>query len=322
MTVSDPRPLVAVIGAGQVGATTAHAIARRNLADVALLDVVEGLAAGKALDLTEAAPLEGWDVAVHGSTDYATIRGAALVVITAGLARKPGMSREDLLAANAAIIRPIVGQVKTHAPQAILIIVTNPLDVMAQLAYRVSGFPRQRVLGMAGVLDSARFRAFIAETLRVSPREVQAMVLGGHGDQMVPLPRYTTVAGVPLPELTDAATIERLAKRTRDGGAEIVALLKQGSAFYAPAASVTEMVVAILLDEHRVLPCACYLDGEYGLKDVFCGVPARLGRTGIEAIIALRLNDEERAALHASAATVRAAVTTLEAPATPPLQPR
>lgn len=319
--MSDARPLVAVIGAGQVGATTAHAIARRNLADLALLDVVDGLAAGKALDLMEAAPLEGWDVAVRGSTDYAAVRGAAVIVITAGLARKPGMSREDLMSANAAIVRPIVEQVKTHAPQAILIVVTNPLDVMAQLALRVSGFDRRRVLGMAGVLDSARFRYFIAETLHVSPREVQAMVLGGHGDQMVPLPRYTTIAGVPLPELADAATIERLSQRTRDGGAEVVTLLKTGSAFYAPAASVTEMVAAILLDEHRVLPCACYLDGEYGLKDVFCGVPARLGRAGIEEILTLRLTDQERTALHASAATVQAAVKSLETPAPQPVQP-
>ena len=305
--------MIAVIGAGQVGATTAHAIARRNLADVAMVDIVEGLATGKALDLMEAAPLEGWDVSVRGSTDYAIIRGAALVVITAGLARKPGMSREDLLAANAGIVRPIIEQVVRHAPQAILIVVTNPLDIMAQLAYRVSRFDRHRVIGMAGVLDSARFRWFIAEALGVSPREVQALVLGGHGDQMVPLPRYTTVAGVPLPELTDAATIERLAKRTRDGGAEIVALLKQGSAFYAPAASVAEMAAAIVLDEHRVLPCACYLQGEYGLQDVFCGVPARLGRGGIEEIVIVRLTDEERAALHASAATVRSGVATLDA---------
>ena len=307
------RPLVAVIGAGQVGATTAHALARRNLANVALVDIVDGLAAGKALDLMEAAPLEGWDVAVRGSTEYAAIAGAVLVVITAGLARKPGMSREDLLKQNALIVRPIVEQVVRHAPQAILIVVTNPLDIMAQLAYRVSGFPRQRVLGMAGVLDSARFRCFIAEALGVSPREVQAMVLGGHGDQMVPLPRYTTVAGVPLPALTDAATIDRLTRRTRDGGAEIVALLKQGSAFYAPAASVAEMVAAILLDEHRLLPCACYLQGEYGLTDVVCGVPARLGRGGIEAIIPLPLTDQERAALQASAATVKAGVASLEA---------
>ena len=312
------RSLIAVIGAGQVGATTAHAIARRNLADIALVDIVDGLAAGKALDLMEAAPLEGWDVAVRGSTDYAMIAGAAIVVITAGLARKPGMSREDLLKQNAAIVRPIAEQAVRHAPQAILIVVTNPLDIMAQLAYRVSGFPRQRVLGMAGVLDSARFRCFIAEALRVSPREVQAMVLGGHGDQMVPLPRYTTVAGVPLPELTDAATIERLTKRTRDGGAEIVALLKQGSAFYAPAASVAEMAAAILLDEHRVLPCACYLQGEYGLKDLFCGVPVRLGRAGIEEIVLLPLTEQERAALHASAATVRSGVATLETLMTQP----
>jgi len=304
---------VAVIGAGQVGATTAHAIARRNLADVALVDIVEGLAAGKALDLLEAAPLEGWDVAVRGSAEYATITGASLVVITAGLARKPGMSRDDLLKSNAGIVRPIVEQVVRHAPQAMLIVVTNPLDIMAQLAYRVSGFERRRVLGMAGVLDSARFRHFIAEILQVSPRDVQAMVLGGHGDQMVPLPRYTTVAGVPLPELTDAATIERLSKRTRDGGAEIVALLKQGSAFYAPAASVAEMAAAILLDEHRVLPCACYLDGEYGLNDVFCGVPAKLGRAGIEEIVQLQLTDQERAALQVSAATVKAGVASLDA---------
>ncbi len=309
----NTRPLVAVIGAGQVGATTAHAIARRNLADVALVDIVDGLAAGKALDLLEAAPLEGWDVAVRGSTEYATIAGAALVVITAGLARKPGMSREDLLKQNALIVRPIVEHVVRHTPQAILIVVTNPLDIMAQLAYRVSGFERRRVLGMAGVLDSARFRCFIAETLCVSPRDIQAMVLGGHGDQMVPLPRYTTIAGVPLPELTDAATIERLAQRTRDGGAEIVALLKQSSAFYAPAASVAEMAAAILLDEHRLLPCACYLQGEYGLTDVFCGVPARLGRTGIEEIVQLQLTDQERAALQASAATVKAGVASLEA---------
>ena len=314
--MSNARPLVAVIGAGQVGATTAHALARRNLADVALVDIVDGLAAGKALDLLEASPLEGWDVTVRGGTDYAGIRGAAIVVVTAGLARKPGMTREDLLLQNAAIVRPIVEQVIANAPEAILIVVTNPFDMMAQLAYRVSRFDRRRVIGMAGVLDSARFRIFIAEALHVSPRDVQALVLGGHGDQMVPLPRYTTVAGVPLPELVDAATIERLAQRTRDGGAEIVKLLKAGSAFYAPAASVAEMVAAILLDEHRVLPCACYLTGEYGLKDVFCGVPARLGRAGVEEIITLQLTASERAALHASAAIVTQAVATLDALAT------
>ena len=305
------RAKVAVIGAGQVGATTALWIAKRRLADVTLIDIVDGLAAGKALDLMQAAPLEGFDVTVTGTTDFAALAGHQIVVVTAGLPRKPGMTREDLLTANANIVRPIAEHIKRHAPTAILIVVTNPLDIMAQLAYAVTGFPKTRVLGMAGVLDSARLRYFVAQTLHVPARDVEAMVLGGHGDQMVPLLRYTTVRGKPLAELVDHATLEQLLQRTRDGGAEIVKLLKQGSAFYAPGASVAVTVEALLNDTHATLPCAVYLDGEYGVRNLFIGVPVQLGARGVERIVELELTADERQALHRSADVVRQGIQAL-----------
>lgn len=299
------RPKIAVIGAGNVGATCAQRILERDLADVALVDVVEGMAQGKALDLAQAAPLEGHGRAITGSTSYEIIRGASVVVITAGMARKPGMSRGDLLEANAKIVGSIVPQVVAQCPDAILITVTNPLDAMTYLAWKLSRFPRERVIGMAGVLDSARLRFFVAERLKVSVRDVQAQVLGGHGDQMVPLPRHTTVSGIPLPELLPMAEIDRLMQRTREGGAEVVKLLKTGSAYYAPASSAADMVQAILGDEHRLLPACVHLKGSYGLRDVFCGVPIRLGARGIEEIVELPLSESEKKALAVSAEGVR-----------------
>lgn len=296
---------IAIIGAGNVGATCAQRILERNLADVALVDVVEGLAEGKALDLNEAAPLEFHDRRITGSTSYPIIADASVVVVTAGLARKPGMSRSDLLEANANIVKQIIPNIVTHAPNAILLMVTNPLDVMTYLALRLTGWPRQRVLGMAGVLDSARLRYFVAERLGVSVKDVQALVLGGHGDGMVALPRYTTVAGVPITALLPKEEIETLMQRTRDGGAEVVKLLKAGSAFYAPASSAADMVQAIGLDEHRILPASVYLEGEYGLKEVCCGVPIRLGKKGVEKIVEIPLETAEKSALSASAQGIR-----------------
>ena len=308
------RPKITIVGAGNVGATTALWLAKRNRADVLLIDIVDGLAAGKALDLCQAAPLEGFDVSVSGTTDFAAMAGSHTVVVTAGLPRKPGMTREDLLTANANIVRPIVEHIRRHAPEAFLIIVTNPLDIMAYLAHQVSGFPKARVLGMAGVLDSARLRYGVSQALRVPARDVEAMVLGGHGDQMVPLLRYTTVRGRPLAELVDRPTLEALIQRTRDGGAEIVKLLKQGSAFYAPGASVATMVDALFAQQPATLPCAVRLEGEYGLRDVFLGVPIALGARGVERIIELELTPEERQALHQSAEIVRQGIRTLGLP--------
>ena len=299
------RPKVAVIGAGNVGATCVQRILERELADVALVDVVEGLAQGKAVDLAEDAPLEGHDRQVTGSTSYEIIRGAQVVAITAGLARKPGMTRGDLLEANAKILQAIIPQVVSQCPDAILIVVTNPLDAMTYLAWRMTRWPSERVMGMAGVLDSARLRYFVAQRLKVSVKDVQAVVLGGHGDSMVPLPRYTTVCGVPLTELLPPSEIDPLMQRTRDGGAEVVKLLKSGSAFYAPASSVADMVQAIVRDERRVIPACVRLTGQYGLKDVFCGVPVKVGAKGVEEIIPLRLSDPEKASLAASAQGIR-----------------
>lgn len=299
------RSKVAVIGAGQVGATTAQRIAERELADVALVDIVEGMPQGKALDMMETRPLLHADCAIIGSNAYEPISGSEVVVVTAGLARKPGMSREDLLQKNSQIVRGVIENVVKFAPQSILIVVSNPLDVMTQLAYEVSGFEKRRVMGMAGVLDSTRFAYFIAEALGVSTRDVNAMVLGGHGDQMVPLPRYSTVNGIPITELLPAKKIEELSERTRNGGAEVVALLKTGSAFYAPSASVVEMVECILRDNKRILPVCAMLEGEYGLRDVFAGVPVKLGGRGVEEIIELRLTPDERKALAESAAKVK-----------------
>ncbi len=305
------RPKVSVIGAGQVGATVAQRIVEEDLADVVLTDIVEGLPQGKALDLMEAAPLKGHDAKIRGTNDYADISGSELVTVTAGVARKPGMSRMDLLKINAQIVQGIAEKIKQYAPDAIVIIVTNPLDVMTTLVSQITRFPKERVIGMAGVLDSARFRYFIAEKLKVSVKDVDAMVLGGHGDDMVPLPRYATVSGISIVDLLKKEEIDSLIARTRSGGAEIVALLKQGSAYYAPGASVFEMVRAILNDENRILPCAVRLEGEYGLRDVFCGVPCRLGRKGILEVVQLHLTDEEKKALSKSAESVRQGVAEL-----------
>jgi malate dehydrogenase len=299
------RPRVTVIGAGNVGATTAQRIVEAGLADVVLVDIVEGLPQGKALDLAEAAPVVGHDCQVTGTNDYADTAGSDIVVVTSGLARQPGMSRDDLQAKNAGIVRSVVQQAAAHSPEAILIVVTNPLDVMCHVALDASGFPRGRVLGMAGVLDSARFRTFIAQELGVSVTSTHAFVLGGHGDTMVPLPRYSTVAGVPLTDLLSEERIEALVDRTRNGGAEVVALLKTGSAFYAPAASVAQMVDAILGDRRTILPCAVLLKGEYGVDGVFVGVPVKLGRRGIEEIIEIELTERERADFERSAGAVR-----------------
>jgi malate dehydrogenase len=299
------RPKVTVVGAGNVGATTAQYIVERELADVVLTDVVDGLPQGKALDLLQAGPVHGYDCRVTGANDYEPTAGSDIIVITAGLARKPGMSRDDLLMKNAEIVGGVVSETARRSPTAILIVVTNPLDAMAQLAFRRSGFPKQRVIGMAGVLDSARFRTFIAQELDVSVENVTAFVLGGHGDTMVPLPRYSTVAGIPITELLSKDRLDALVTRTANGGAEIVGLLKSGSAYYAPAASVVDMVEAILRDKKKVLPCTAYLEGEYGVKGLFVGVPVKLGRRGIEQILQITLSPEESAALGRSAAAVR-----------------
>jgi malate dehydrogenase len=299
------RNKVTVIGAGNVGATTAQRIAEAGLADVVLVDIVEGLPQGKGLDLAEAAPVVGHDSRITGTNDYADTAGSDIVVVTSGLARQPGMSRDDLLAKNAGIVRAVVEQAAKHSPDAILIVVTNPLDAMCHVALKASGFPRERVLGMAGVLDSARFRTFIAEELGVSVEDTQAFVLGGHGDTMVPLSRYSTVAGVPITELLPADRVRALEERTANGGAEVVALLKTGSAFYAPAASTFEMVDAILRDRKRVLPCAALLQGEFRTHDLFVGVPVVLGRGGMERVFEIELTAEEQAAFDASAAAVK-----------------
>ena len=307
------RNKVTVVGAGNVGATAAQRIAEAGLADVVLIDIVEGLPQGKGLDLAEAAPVVGHDARVVGTNDYADTAGSDIVVVTSGLARQPGMSRDDLLAKNAGIVRSVVEQAAKHSPDAILIIVTNPLDAMCHVAFQASGFPRERVLGMAGVLDSARFRTFIARELGVSVSDTHAFVLGGHGDTMVPLPRYSTVAGIPITELMSADRVRALCDRTANGGAEVVSLLKTGSAFYAPAASVFEMVESILLDRRRVLPCAVLLQGEFRTKGLFVGVPVILGARGMDRVLEIVLTDEEQAAFDRSAAAVRELVDTLAA---------
>jgi malate dehydrogenase len=299
------RHKVTVIGAGNVGATTAQRIVEAGLADVVLIDIVEGLPQGKGLDLAEAAPVVGHDGRIVGTNDYADTAGSDIVVVTSGLARQPGMSRDDLLAKNAGIVRSVVEQAARQSPEAILIVVTNPLDAMCHVALQASGFPRERVLGMAGVLDSARFRTFIAQELGVSVEDTHAFVLGGHGDTMVPLPRYSTVAGVPITELLSPERVQALCERTANGGAEVVALLKTGSAFYAPAASTFEMVEAILLDRKRVLPCAVLLQGEFGIDGLFVGVPAVLGADGLERVFEIELTAAERIAFDRSAEAVR-----------------
>ena len=303
---------VTVIGSGHVGATAARGIAAKELADVVLLDILEGVPQGKALDMLEACPVEGSDSHVLGTNDYADTADSDIVVITAGLARKPGMSRDDLLMKNHAIIKSVTEQVVIHSPDCIIMPVTNPLDAMCQVVYRVSKFPRERVIGMAGVLDSARMRTFIASELNVSVENTHVFVLGGHGDTMVPLPRYSTVAGVPITELLDSKTIDRIVKRTASGGAEIVKLLGTGSAYYAPGSAIVEMVDAILKDKKKILPCAVFLQGEYGIHDLFVGVPVKLGSQGIEEIVKITLSAEEQAALVKSAAAVKELVDVLK----------
>jgi len=302
------RPKITIVGAGNVGATAAHWAAQKEMGDIVLVDIIEGMPQGKALDLMETGPVEGFDTRIVGTNGYEETANSDVVVITSGLARKPGMSREDLLAKNKEIITSVTTEIVKRSPQSILILVTNPLDTMAYLAKKVSGFPKNRVIGMAGVLDSARFRSFIAVELNCSVEDVQAFVLGGHGDEMVPLPRYSTVAGIPLPELMSPEKIDRIVERTRKGGGEIVALLKTGSAYYCPSAAAVQMVEAILLDKKRILPCSAYLQGEYGLSDMYFGVPVKLGSDGVEKIIEVKLTPEEKAALGKSAATVRKSI--------------
>src|SRR5579872_4044963 len=299
------RKKVTIVGSGNVGATAAHWIASKELADVVLIDIVEGVPQGKALDLLEAMPIEKRDSHILGTNDYADTSNSDIVVITAGIPRKPGMSRDDLLNTNYKIMQEVVGKVVANSPNSILIVVSNPLDAMAQAAFRISKFNRERVIGMAGILDSARFRAFIAEELKVSVENVTAFVLGGHGDTMVPLARYSTVAGIPITELMDKTTLDRLIQRTRDGGAEIVKYLKTGSAYYAPSSAATEMVEAILKDKKKILPCAAYLQGEYGINGLYVGVPVKLGSKGIEQVIQIKLTPEEKAALDKSAGSVK-----------------
>ncbi len=300
-----PRRKVTVIGAGNVGATVAQRVVEAGLADVVLLDIVPGLPQGKALDLAEAAPLLGHDVTVIGSNDYADTADSTVIVVTSGLARQPGMSRDDLLLKNAQIVSSVVEQAAKHSPNAVIVVVTNPLDAMCHVALKASGFPRWRVIGMAGVLDAARFRTFVSMELGISPVNTCAFVLGGHGDAMVPVPRYCTVGGVPLPQLMSQEQIDRIVQRTRDGGAEIVALLKTGSAYYAPAAAAAEMIDAILEDRHKILPCSTYLKGEYGVEGLFVGVPVRISRVGVDEIVQVQLDEGERAEFEKSAASVK-----------------
>jgi malate dehydrogenase len=299
------RKKVTVVGSGNVGASCAVRLAGKSLADVVVVDILEGIPQGKALDILQSCPVEGVDVQLTGANDYAPTENSDIVVVTAGFPRKPGMSRDDLLWANYEIVKASVEQAVKYSPNCILIIVTNPLDAMCHVAHRISGFPKQRVVGMAGILDTARFRAFVAQALNVSASDVVAFVMGGHGDTMVPLVRYSNVAGIPLADLMDADTLQQIVKRTQNGGAEIVKYLKSGSAYYAPSASAVEMVEAILLDRKRVLPCSAYLEGEYGIHNLFVGVPVKLGAQGIEKIFEAKLTEDELAALHKSAAAVK-----------------
>ena len=306
------RPKITVVGAGNVGATVAQYAVEKELGDVVLVDVIEGIPQGKALDLAQAGPIHGYDAILVGSNGYDETADSDVVVITAGMARKPGMTRDDLLFKNAEIVGSVVEQVARRSPRAILILVTNPLDAMVQLAWKKSGFPAERVIGMAGVLDSARFRTFIARELDVSVENVSAFVLGGHGDSMVPLPRYSTVAGIPITDLLPREKIDALVTRTANGGAEIVNFLKAGSAYYAPGASAVEMVEAILKDKKKILPCAAYLEGQYGVRGVYVGVPVKLGRRGVEQIVEVKLTPAEQAAFNKSAAAVRELVDKLK----------
>jgi len=304
-------PKIGVVGAGNVGASAALYAAEAELGDVVLVDILEGVAKGKALDLLEAGPVRGYDSYVEGSGDLRALAGSDLVIVTAGLPRKPGMTRLDLLKANADIVRGVAEAIQKHAPNAIVIMVTNPLDVMTYLTYRITGFPRERVMGMAGVLDSARFRTFLAEEIGVSVEDVQAMVLGGHGDTMVPILRYSTVSGIPVETFIRKERLAEIVQRTRDGGAEIVKLLQTGSAFYAPASSAVQMAESILRDKKRLLPAAAYLDGEYGQRDLYLGVPCILGSRGVEKIVELELSAEDKAALANSAEEVRKGIADL-----------
>jgi len=306
------RAKVTVVGSGAVGSTTAMRLVEQQLADVVLVDILEGVPQGKALDLAEAGPIGGYDFQLTGSNDYETSQGSDVVVITAGLPRKPGMSRDDLLLKNAGIVKEVTENITRHSPDAIIIVVSNPLDAMCQVAKSVSGFPRERLFGMAGILDSARFRRFIAWELNVSVEDTHAFVLGGHGDTMVPLARYSTVAGIPITELMAEDRVEALIQRTRDGGAEIVGLLKTGSAYYAPSAAVAEMVAAILRDKKKILPCCTYLQGEYGINDLYVGVPVKLGRKGMEQIMEISLSKAEETQLQNSAAAVQQLVDVLK----------
>ena len=296
---------VTVVGAGNVGATAAQRLAEKELCDVVLVDIIEGVPQGKSLDLTEAAPIEKHDAHLTGANTYDATAGSNIIIITAGIPRKPGMSRDDLLGTNAGIMKKVTEQVAKLSPDAVIIIVSNPLDAMCHVAFEASGFPKERVLGMAGVLDSARFRAFIAMELNVSVENTHAFVLGGHGDTMVPLPRYSTVAGIPITELLPQDRIDAIVERTRTGGAEIVSLLKTGSAYYAPASAAVEMAESILKDKKKILPCAVLLKGEYGIEDLFIGVPVKLGAAGIEEVIQIKLTEDEQAALNRSAAAVQ-----------------
>jgi len=306
------RKKISIIGAGFVGATAAHWAAEKELGNVVLVDILEGIPQGKALDLSQASPVEGFDAKVIGSNGYEETIDSDVVIVTSGVPRKPGMSREDLLEINKKIIGSVVAEVVKKSPQAILIMVTNPLDTMTYLAFKRSGLPKQRVMGMAGILDTARFKAFIAMELNVSVEDIQALLLGGHGDEMVPLPRYTTISGIPLSQLLPKETIDRLVDRTRKGGGEIVNLLKTGSAFYAPSAAAIQMTEAILKDKKRILPCCVYLDGEYGLKDICFGVPVKLGANGVESIIELQLTDEEKKLVTKSAESVKKSIMELK----------
>lgn len=297
---------ITVVGAGNVGATAAQRLAEKNLARVVVMvDVAEGIPQGKALDQWQSGPIEGYDTRVYGTSDYEMAAGSELFVVTAGIARKPGMSRDDLVKTNAGIVQSVSREIARVAPQSIIVVVSNPLDVMCYVAMKASGFPRERVLGMAGVLDTARYRMFLAEAMEVSVEDIQAMVLGGHGDTMVPLISCTVVSGIPVTHLLAREKLDAIVTRTRNGGAEIVAHLKTGSAYYAPSAAAVQMVEAIVLDKHRVLPCAAWLQGEYGLTNMFCGVPCKIGRGGLEQIIEVTLTDQERKDLHASAEAVR-----------------
>lgn len=305
------RKKIALIGAGNIGGTLAHLAAQKELGDVVLFDVVEGMPQGKALDLSQCGPVQGFDASITGTNDYADIKDADVVIVTAGVARKPGMSRDDLIATNAGIVKSVTEQVVRYSPEAKIIIVSNPLDVMTYAAYLTAKVDSKRVFGMAGVLDTARYRAFLAMELNVSPKDIQAMLMGGHGDTMVPLPRYTTVSGIPVTELIESDKLDAIIERTKKGGGEIVNLLGT-SAWYAPGAAAAQMVEAVVRDQKRIFPCCVWLDGQYGLKDIYIGAPAKLGKEGVEEIIELQLNDEEKGLLYDSANSVREVMEVLD----------